>query len=136
MKVSPLIKLGPDNPVKPVVVKLDIGKGELTNLTMYVSSNNELVGVSDMDTLAAWLQHQNLPSGEQIRVIDKNSIPDSTKRDIKFFSDSPCWFEGCEELRTQYQDELTKLESANCKSCEKGALIRKYLKLLAERQDT
>ena len=45
---------------------------------------------------------------------------------FKFFSDhSECWFDGCEEMRKKYKEELDKLPP-NCPNCQKGALIRKY----------
>jgi hypothetical protein len=63
-------------------------------------------------------------------------IDESTKRDIKFFSASPCWFDGCEDLRVEHAKELEKLKSLNngCDRC-KGALVRKYLKLVKEAQE-
>lgn len=45
---------------------------------------------------------------------------------IPFFVDSsPCWFEGCEELREEYRKELEKL-GTNCPGCQRGALMRKF----------
>jgi hypothetical protein len=68
------------------------------------------------------------------------TAPDGTKRItavsaeerkvLSFFVDSaPCWFEGCDELRAKYQDEVAKL-GAGCPSCQKGAVIRKYQDLV------
>lgn len=54
------------------------------------------------------------------------SAPPEFLEVFKFFSEhTPCWFEGCEELREQYNKELEDLGD-DCKECDKGALIRKY----------
>jgi hypothetical protein len=134
MLISPLIELGPGNPVKPVTVKLDTGNPELASMQMYVSSRNELIGVSDPKLLRQWLDKHTAAQVEQTKVLNAGNVPDATKRDIRFFSGAPCWFEGCEEIRADYESELAKLDEAKCKPCEKGALIRKYLKILAEKQ--
>jgi hypothetical protein len=41
----------------------------------------------------------------------------------------PCWFNGCEDLRNDYKKDLEKHGGAECKSCVRGALNKKYLKL-------
>jgi hypothetical protein len=44
---------------------------------------------------------------------------------MQFFNDNyPCWFEGCEDLRRAYKEELA--QQTNCKTCTRGTLIRKY----------
>lgn len=59
---------------------------------------------------------------------------EKAKTDIKLFVDSsPCWFPECEELRAAYKEELGTMlalytDPADCPACEKGALMRKYLK--------
>jgi hypothetical protein len=55
---------------------------------------------------------------------------EKVKTDIRLFVDStPCWFPECEALRAAYNAELASLPT-DCPACEKGALIRKYLKRL------
>lgn len=55
------------------------------------------------------------------------SVPPRESKIFSFFSRmSPCWFEGCEELKTQYFEELQQLKDAKCKACDEGKLIRKY----------
>jgi len=60
-------------------------------------------------------------------------IPERETRIISFFNfEAPCFFDGCEELRTAYQGELNKLEeSEDCtskdkKTCAQATLMRKY----------
>jgi hypothetical protein len=57
---------------------------------------------------------------------------------MPFFSEiTPPWFQGCMELREAYQDELQNLEAqykdSECPGCKKGALIRKYARILSTR---
>ena len=54
----------------------------------------------------------------------------SEKEAIKIFVDSyPCWFDGCEDIRKAYKDEVERtLGPDGCTSCKKGAILRKYLK--------
>jgi hypothetical protein len=53
---------------------------------------------------------------------------EKVKTDIRLFVETtPCWFPECEALRAAYNAELVALPEG-CPSCEKGALIRKYLK--------
>lgn len=99
--------------------------------------DGKLISVSDPIKLQRWLtklitQHSALyaiPSNELV-------VTPVAKRDIRFFGDTPCWFEGCEELRSQYKRELEDLrkEDKYCKGCDKGGLMRKYLQLLQEMQ--
>lgn len=58
------------------------------------------------------------------------AVSAAERKVLSFFVDStPCWFEGCTELRDRYQAELTKL-GTNCPTCQKGAVIRKYQDLV------
>jgi hypothetical protein len=51
---------------------------------------------------------------------------------FKFFSKhSPCWFEGCNELRASFALEESELPK-DCPACHRGALIRKYLPKVKE----
>ena len=57
-----------------------------------------------------------------------DSVPAREQEVISFFSlGKPCWFEGCEELRAEYQKEYEGIGGANCQACDHGALIRKYM---------
>lgn len=132
MNVSPLINITAENPAKAVNVTLPDGAGGRVTLTMYVSGSNELLGVSDLSLLENWIAQQR--SESQVRTIGRDDVTDETRRDIKFFSNSPCWFEGCEKIRAAYEAEVAKLDAAKCKPCEKGALIRKYLQILKDAQ--
>lgn len=59
-------------------------------------------------------------------VID--SIPAREQEIISFFSlTKPCWFEGCEELRAEYQKAYEAIGGANCQACDHGALIRRFM---------
>jgi len=59
-------------------------------------------------------------------VINKISQEDIDR--MKFFVPGyECNFEGCEDLKKSYEDELEKMGGNNCKACAKGALIRKYM---------
>lgn len=57
-------------------------------------------------------------------------IPEIEKEAIKIFVDSyPCWFDGCEDIRKAYKEEVERtLGPDGCTSCKKGAILRKYLK--------
>jgi hypothetical protein len=55
-------------------------------------------------------------------------VSDVDKEVFRFFSPhQPCWFEGCEKLREQYQAELDKRGGSACPSCEKGVVIRMFV---------
>lgn len=64
------------------------------------------------------------------------SVDDRTQKIMPFFTKAPCWFEGCAELRKEYQRELqaaeakAKAEDRECQGCERGAINEKYIKLL------
>ncbi len=118
--------------LRAVKMKLPAEDGKFRDIYLLVTHDNVLHSVSDPGALAAWLP--TLPAMKTANQPNPVQIDDVTKRDIKFFGTGPCWFGGCDELRVEYQAELQKLEAANCKSCERGALIRKYLKLIAAAQ--
>ncbi len=53
---------------------------------------------------------------------------------MKFFSPTTeCWFEGCTEMREAYTKEIEALEAAaaaagtECRECDRGAIVRRYL---------
>ena len=102
-----------------------------TSVHLLVDHTNELKGVLNLQALRKWLE------GRSEFAADVPIRPDAvTQRDIRFFGSTPCWFDGCEELRKQYNEELSKIGGAACGTgCEKGTLIRKYLKLVAQAQN-
>lgn len=70
-------------------------------------------------------------SGGGIRV---TGLSPELRKAMDFFSDKiDCWFDGCEELRENYKEDLKALKAdGKCKGCDKGALIRKYQDLIRE----
>lgn len=44
----------------------------------------------------------------------------------------PCWFDECEDLRLKYKEELSKLETKGCTSCQRNGLKNKYRRLLKD----
>jgi hypothetical protein len=60
-------------------------------------------------------------------------VSDKTKRDMHFFLErQPCWFEGCTELMAAYRAEVAEAaQDPDCPPCVEGAIMRKYLKKLA-----
>lgn len=65
-------------------------------------------------------------------------VSDKAQRDMQLFVPSvEPWFEGCAELRAEYNAELAVMEAkGDCKGCEKGELIKKYLHKLAKLDTT
>jgi hypothetical protein len=58
-------------------------------------------------------------------------VSNATATAMRFFStESPCWFEGCEELRAKYAQELESIGGDACPACKRGALTRKYLPMV------
>jgi hypothetical protein len=58
-------------------------------------------------------------------------ISDRDREVLKFFSKyQPCFFKGCEELRAKYNTEIEKLAEQNCPACQKGAVMRRYMKII------
>lgn len=63
------------------------------------------------------------------------TISPEVRQNVRFFSAGPCWFPGCEELRTQYREEVARAEARkDCSNCARGAINRKYLTLVANAQ--
>jgi hypothetical protein len=64
------------------------------------------------------------------------SIDGKTREIMPFFSKVPCWFRGCEELRAKYEAEVeAKIDAATqegreCRDCETGEVMRKYIRIL------
>lgn len=60
-------------------------------------------------------------------------IPEIEKEATKLFIDSyDCWFDGCEELRKQYKEELAAISKESCPPCKKGQIWRKYIRKTVE----
>jgi hypothetical protein len=58
-------------------------------------------------------------------------IPEKDQQVYRFFStDYPCYFEGCQELRDRYNQEIENLEKKNCKDCDKIDTIKKFKRLV------
>lgn len=59
-------------------------------------------------------------------------IDPQTQRAYQFFlPDNPCWFDGCDELREEYE-QAVEARGSDCPACKKGELIRKYLPRVLE----
>lgn len=72
------------------------------------------------------------PNGENI-IVGYNPVLLET---MKFFKkEEPCFFPGCEELREQHARELES-KGAECPSCVKGELQRKYMVLVKRALET
>lgn len=56
------------------------------------------------------------------------SVPVLESEVNKFFSPyTPCFFDGCEELRIRYKDALEQAGmTEDCTGCQKGAIMRKF----------
>lgn len=63
-------------------------------------------------------------------------IPQVEKDALKVFIDSiPCWFNGCEQIREAYNNELKRTvdsKQSQCSDCKKGPVLRKYLRKVVE----
>lgn len=114
--------------LKALPVKLRVN-GNLVGIHLLLGEHDELVGTSDPTLFRTWAEQQK-PAARAVTVTKED------KRDIKFFTETPCWFNGCEELRAAYASELQQLEArpGGCRGCVKGSLMRKYLKLVADAQ--
>ena len=106
--------------------------GERHALQLLVNTDNELIGVSNPQLLRRWLDSR---APQPHNVLSASNITEIQRRDVRFFGETPCWFEGCEELREAYKAEKAALEAKpDCKNCETSALMRKYFKKVADAQ--
>jgi len=94
--------------------------GEKVRYRMLLS--NEMVLISDEPYVA---------QAKEVTLTPKQ------KTAMRFFSKAtPCWFEGCEQLRQAYDAEIealhasAKAKGVPCKGCQTGAVILKYRKLV------
>jgi hypothetical protein len=58
---------------------------------------------------------------------------------MRFFSEeTPCWFEGCAEMRAEFYHDIDSLEKsaeavgAECRNCDRGEVIKRYIARLIE----
>lgn len=59
------------------------------------------------------------------------NVSEQDKEIFKFFSSyQPCWFEGCEEMKKNYQADLDTNGGESCPSCTRGQIIRRYVPLI------
>jgi len=99
-----------------------IPKQEYSDIVEYV--------FDDVDSLKSFIDVQNL-KGESIFNNFINEDSHSSEID-NFFSQEPCSFEGCDELRSIYEKEVEGSGGARCPSCTKSALIKKYTHLITD----
>lgn len=131
---GPMPQIAKPLALRAVTLLLKAG-GKETTARLYVDQTGTLIGAQNIEALKNWLHGQlEYDPG----TITPAQVTDEVKRDIRLFTNSPCWFDGCEELRQQYEAEIAEMLKANpnCKGCEKGAVMRKYLALAAEKQKT
>lgn len=63
------------------------------------------------------------------RIIIKSIPPEEAELNRFYTLQIPCWFNGCEELRAEYNDALKKAgkgDASTCTDCEKGAIMRMF----------
>lgn len=86
-----------------------------------------------IDTRATIISEKDLgPVESPVKPSGVSDNPDV----YRFFSpSSPCWFEGCEELRERFDAEVQEAQSRAgeaCSGCLRGPIIRKYVPLVEE----
>lgn len=55
------------------------------------------------------------------------SVSKEDQEILKFFVDSvPCWFEGCEELRKEWNEAVAKAGGEKCVGCARGRIMRQF----------
>lgn len=64
----------------------------------------------------------------EVRVL---SVSPEAQRVLSFFTEAPCWFPECEDLRQKYKAELKAQGTDNCVDCRNGPIIRKYQALVS-----
>lgn len=133
--------------LKALPVKLAAGDSPQT-VHLLLNESNELQEVTNPAFLRRWLEakyptveYLSPPSeislggvaGEQQRA---TTVTPELQRNMQFFGEGPCWFDGCDEMREKYHEEMDALENrpGGCRNCDKGALIRKYLAKVAAAQ--
>ena len=110
--------------------KLRQPDGETGKAIIFCDADGYVSGISNIEGLVAWSKR-----GAALQKSEHHTpivVTEEMKKNMRFFSEhTPCWFPGCESLREAHQNELQALEAeAPCSDCDKGALVRKYLKLV------
>ena len=54
-----------------------------------------------------------------------SALPPAVQDAFKFFTDEPCWFDGCEDLRKELLEKHG--DGASCKGCARGSVIRSMI---------
>jgi hypothetical protein len=119
-----------------------MAEGIRGKVTITTKANGDVVAVTNAALLSrvdpkivpltkSITQHDQVAGIRKIQNEDGTTtvVPsEKVKTDIRLFVETtPCWFPECEALRAAYNAELAALPEG-CPSCEKGSLIRKYLK--------
>ena len=131
--------------ITPQVIRLRKPDGGEERVHLFLDSNGFLTGAHGLEKLTSWERHKQAGAGAKVVMANNVTAVDVdaiTRRDIRLFTDTtPCWFPECEELRRRYKEDLAdmerqtlELEGRECKGCEKGVLIRKYMALAKEAQ--
>lgn len=115
--------------------------GKLIPIEIRFDSDHMLISMEEQDTvqeshykrarermrIASDNQAQNLiiKNNSQAKVI-RPSEEDRTI--MPFFSmETPCWFDGCEDLREEYKSRLEDMGGVACKNCDKGRLNKEFI---------
>lgn len=62
-------------------------------------------------------------------IFTATSTPDYFMKAIPILNrTAPCYFEGCEKIVDAFQEELAQRGGARCSECQKGEIIRKYIR--------
>lgn len=125
------------NPSKVTFADL-LAKHKAESGVQNVSPNKELedLGVQGKTTIIPIKDKDGNPvfdsNGKPMyrQVFEATSIPDWYQRAIPVLERrEKCWFEGCEQLVTEYQNAVeTAKQNGGCSSCKKGAITREYLR--------
>lgn len=131
------------------IVKLHREDGGEDRIHLFLDNQGFLVGAYGLGKLASWKKH---PAASPISIpgLHKDAegnvtVDPSAQKLFRFFSkETPCWFEGCKELREAYDTELEAAlavleEDPNCSGCAKNKvkskMINKYLAQVAVMQN-
>jgi hypothetical protein len=121
-----------------VAISEKVSEGEKEAIERYIKKQSAVPAKEDVES-KAYIEEQITTEKNEEGVSVVTGVSPQFQEMMKFFSlDTPCFFEGCEEMREKYKKDLDKLGGDGCKGCKKGALIRKYipfLKRLPEFQD-
>ena len=137
-----LHQMDPETPLTVHEFFVVLSEGIRGKVTITAKADGVIVGVTNSALLSrvdpklvpltkSITQHDQVAGIRRIQNEDGTMtvVPsEKVKTDIRLFVETtPCWFPECESLRAAYNAELLALPEG-CPSCEKGSLIRKYLK--------